>query len=360
MCKVRLAARLRNETTPLFKWIAQHLRWEWKTFERTPLRRSRQTDCPLAEIIESAKTLPVSRRAKTITFTFCAVVVIATFFISRAPREPSYQGRSLSIWLAMYSGGWDYENDAPIKPEQAAVAIRAMGTKAPPIILKWMSYETHSEGIPPLIDRLPFIGAAYVGNIEKNQKQAYATSDFFKIMGKQAAPAIPKLTRMATNHRNLTVRYRAAEALADIGEEAIPGIAAFLKTPEDPERRHFAFRLLVDDRLKFYTNTSVLVRPLIDCTASHDADLAIYAMGILAMLPLDPKVVLPAMTNALRSSDKQIRREAFIHSWRLGYTDAARLALSDPDLDVRKTATNVLGGKWIAVQEEATQTTSPR
>jgi hypothetical protein len=301
----------------------------------------------------------VTRRAKILLFLTVALALIAVVVISRIRREPSYEGRTLSIWMAMYKSGWDEDKDAPITRAQVAVAIRGIGIKAIPTMLNWLSNEPHRGGIPRIVDRLPIIGPAYVGNIMKNQKNAYAAADFFRIMEMHAAPAIPELTRMATKHRNVDVRNSAAHALADIGEEALPGVAAFLKTPEDPERRHFAFRLLVDERLKSYTNSSVLVQPLIDCTASHDSEVAIHAMQILRKLPVEPKVLLVALTNALRSGDKEIRREAFIHCWRLGYTEAAGIALSDPDHDVRTTATN-LGASLIAPQKETNQTTSPR
>src|SRR5690242_3243308 len=61
-----------------------------------------------------------------------AVTVVAIVAVAVWPgdREPEYQGKKLSEWLAM-----QHEH-----PAEAARAVRAIGTNAIPFLLRWADY----------------------------------------------------------------------------------------------------------------------------------------------------------------------------------------------------------------------------
>src|SRR5579863_6231082 len=70
-------------------------------------------------------------KRQRIVLTGLLVVVLGGFsWLVLRQREPVYQGKSLSVWLAQYS-----TNRWPLD-KQAGAAIRHMGTNATPILLK--------------------------------------------------------------------------------------------------------------------------------------------------------------------------------------------------------------------------------
>jgi hypothetical protein len=66
-------------------------------------------------------------------------LAVIIFFVVRSqqPREPNYQGRSLSSWLEDFSDDSDegFNTNSP-----ASVAVRSMGTNTIPFLLEILSY----------------------------------------------------------------------------------------------------------------------------------------------------------------------------------------------------------------------------
>src|SRR5262245_47282072 len=58
-------------------------------------------------------------------------------------QEPSYGGRALSEWLAVYARGQNAAatDSETRESERAATAVRAIGTNAVPILLRWMDFK---------------------------------------------------------------------------------------------------------------------------------------------------------------------------------------------------------------------------
>ena len=62
----------------------------------------------------------------------------ALIFVFTRPREPSYQGRSLSQWMDIY-----HQESEPtdFTAEEARTAMRHIGTNGIPLLVAWMQYE---------------------------------------------------------------------------------------------------------------------------------------------------------------------------------------------------------------------------
>ena len=127
------------------------------------------------------------------------VAVLATIWMTVSPGrpggEPYYQGHSLSYWLR-------------VKDRREEVrAIRAMGTNAIPIAIRWMSKGWKSNGY----QRFPPEGQIEMGEGE----------EVLHCMGEEARPAIPALIGL-TKHKDNKVR---SSALTMLLNDLYPGDA---------------------------------------------------------------------------------------------------------------------------------------
>jgi HEAT repeat protein len=141
--------------------------------------------------------------------------VVTGYFVM--PREPRYQGRSLSAWLAELDLESSYSQDKP------AEAVRAIGTNA----LPWLRRMLRSEG--PIWER-----AMVAFNARQSLIQFPITPDNvvhnralrgYHILGNVAQCDVPKLIQLLETQSSPRVRSYAALALGSIGpaaKEALP------------------------------------------------------------------------------------------------------------------------------------------
>jgi hypothetical protein len=125
-----------------------------------------------------------------------AVALALTWCAFLRPRaEPKYQGRYLSQWLALY----DHAGDTT-----AAHAVQVIGTNALPYFIEWMRYQPTARTLSSY-DNLP----AWLQEnrtvrsflFVQAQHAHYAVSGF-RILGTNAAPAIPELTALMSDPKN--------------------------------------------------------------------------------------------------------------------------------------------------------------
>src|SRR5256885_14250178 len=110
-------------------------------------------------------------------------------------REPEYKGKKLSEWLRL-------AGDEKTRPQvEAANAIEHIGTNALPWLVQWVGYEPplwHQQ-VAPLIDKIPRLNR-WRHQLEHAHQQRVNDSDWaFKILGPNAAPALPELARIIQN-----------------------------------------------------------------------------------------------------------------------------------------------------------------
>lgn len=198
-------------------------------------------------------------------------VTTIVFIAFRRSAEPSYQGQPLSRWLEQV----DSNRASATSSEQAKAAIRHIGTKALPTlirmvqardsalkqaVLKWSAKQT--------LIKFDFTPAG----TRRNQAQRG-----YEILGPEARTQVPALGQILTNDGLAGVRQCAASALGWIGPEAKSAAAALLITAKDQDT--------------FVRNNS---------------------LWALSRIQADPGLVLPGLIKGLDDSFKVARENAAI------------------------------------------------
>ena len=174
------------------------------------------------------------KRLRIIGSVFAILLVAVLVFWLVRPGEPSHQGRKLSGWLVDFSAQVNDITDprnAALRCESAKRAIKEIGAKAIPSLLKWLQ-ATPS----PLKERLNLLLAKQnlirfrFEKFEWTQSKALSG---FQILGPDAAPAIPALMRlMQSSDANL--QHRALDSLFFIDHEEKAALPELLQLLHDP------------------------------------------------------------------------------------------------------------------------------
>jgi hypothetical protein len=266
----------------------------------------------------------------------CSVIILPVTVCVAGPvgapdqNEPAYQGRTLSEWTRdLDPHGLILVGHEP----PALAAIGHIGTNAIPTLLKWMSepdpLEVPKTNVPPCY------------NTTRSQRACMA----FAILGETAGPAIPELTRLARTSSDAKRAERCVECLAGIGPESVSSLLS-LATNGPPLASWHAFHALYDFKR---SPVAVAIAPvLLKCLGDEREDVVGEAVSLLGWFDL-PDVVVPALTNALRSSSTLTRLYAVqglgFHEEKASSTiPLLRAAMRDPNYRVRESATNVLRG----------------
>ena len=158
-------------------------------------------------LIKGALKIMAWTKAKTAVVTgvgILTVVGIGTVMVENHlfPKEPSYQGRSLSEWLVDVGNIHYYQ--PPGKAVKAAEAMRKMGTITLPFLLADLGDERYKTYARSQDKRAPD---------QRNSQAIWA----FDALGSIGKPAIPELTRILKQHPSSVPC-----ALAGIGRDALP------------------------------------------------------------------------------------------------------------------------------------------
>ena len=147
----------------------------------------------------------VMRRGRIVWVTIGCAAVAAVTWCVLWPREsePEYNGRKLSEWLA--------KADPGVAPDagttEAEGAVRAIGTNAIRLLLRWISYEPsavragtyalvcrfHKNGVPWALLSGPL---ALLKNKQAEERARRATRGFF-VLGQKEESAVPRLGELA-------------------------------------------------------------------------------------------------------------------------------------------------------------------
>ena len=174
------------------------------------------------------KNVIVAKLSVTIGIAILSVVGVATYTPSQ--REPVYQGKKLSVWLAEANAGrW---------PRQGAVAadeaIRQIGTNAFPQITQLLR-SRDSALISKLVNvyyRHPWVRIHFTTQRDRHSQAVAACY----ALGPVAKPLVPEVAK-ALQHRD--VQLFAAMWLGSLGpdaEAAIPALVEILKDKKNPIR----------------------------------------------------------------------------------------------------------------------------
>ncbi len=165
-------------------------------------------------------------------------VVCGLVGLALRPREPRYEGKTLSIWLDQYGSNHWMHHDGDLDKE-AQAALQHMGTNAAPNLLKMMSsressFKTNVLGRVPqswlVLLHLPTVNEYQNQVGECRRRGAFG----FSALGPDAKPFIPALVRLLQD-TNYDVRYVAVFALRCLGPVAREALPSLIKCLDDPE-----------------------------------------------------------------------------------------------------------------------------
>jgi len=170
----------------------------------------------------------------------CAVTVLigisAVSYLLR-PREPLYEGKKLSQWLADEdsSGAWPRQHST-----RADEAIRHFGTNTFPEICQLLSYRDSAPKLKLLkvLYKVSFIGFHVTTQHEPHHRAIAACY----ALGPVAKPLVPKVAD-ALGSMDTGSRLFAQQWLASLGSDAdaaVPALIAILKDTSQPLRESAA------------------------------------------------------------------------------------------------------------------------
>ena len=164
-----------------------------------------------------------------------AVIILGLFWTYTRHREPSYEGKSLSQWLDLYEERQDVS-------QEAAKAVRQIGTNAVPFLVTWTQ---QTQGLTPWKQRLLTKMLSWksgapgqellVKLLTAPQPQEWRAACGFAILGETARAAAPDLARVAT-HGNASSADVAIYSLTFLGTEGLESLFSVITNTASPQR----------------------------------------------------------------------------------------------------------------------------
>lgn len=253
-----------------------------------------------------------SRKRKRLLLAFTGIVAFVAglwFFVLRNP-EPAYNGRRLGEWVTLHSHAYRSRNSSlGVSKEEAATAIRAIGTSGLPFLTEWTGYEPGK--LRSKLNGAVFSGPSWlrgnqfvVDTLTSREGLAAYAAEAFAALGSEAAPAIPELVRIAQRPGVGTSRMQAVLALYHVGPSAVPALTNLVAhTPMAEESRMKHTLLLV---LRHQTNLPPGYAALLNSTESTDPALRAIAAEALGNQGDAASGSLPAAQAPLVDSDLKV------------------------------------------------------
>ncbi len=275
----------------------------------------------------------------------CAVVAVIIAVAWPREREPVYQGKKLSEWMALYS------TSRPASPAQleAAAAVRQIGTNALPHLLRWIVREN-----PAWREKAVDWGERILRPVSKSlsfklsMRPRYASSPNhaavtamlgFKILGQEAKSAVPELARIVNGGRRQPAA-NAMQALAYIGQDGFPVLLTVVTNTTRSDRIH-----AVSAIASLSTNVPGVIPALVDCMRDSDWRISRVAGMQLSQERWAADLAVPILIRDLQSTNRCLTSLISLER----YGELARPAvpvlielLNHTSLTVREVTTNAL------------------
>ncbi|MDB6023920.1 MAG: repeat protein [Verrucomicrobiales bacterium] len=215
------------------------------------------------------------------------------------PREPSWQGKPLSRWVAGF--------EAPATEQSykdSAVALRQIGTNALPMLMRMFQVEDSpaKQKLMEVVPRQWWTRAGITPASVDHHRALFALD----ALGPMAAPAVPELIGLLTV-TNVEIQCYAAHALGSIGAEEQVIVPALTNALGDP---NYAFRITIEESLaRVHKLPEVAVPALIAHLGS--IDISEIKAVCLALSKFGPKAraAVPALQELAQDKDS-MRSEA--------------------------------------------------
>jgi hypothetical protein len=308
-------------------------------------------------------TVPMRRRTYFLVFGIILLAIVGgvVFFHSS---EPSYDGRTLSRWMAdywecvrsppaspsMFSMGMyiGYERDSP-RLRAATNAIRRLAPEAIPFMLEWMDYGQPgwSERFCSYVNELKGtwrierrIERYIVERLERPSVRSRNSAVAFRAVGSSAKAAIPRLKELLKSPKP-GVADNAILALVYLGPNGLPPLMEALADKSRTNRDHLA-----EGIARMGTNGRPAIPVLVHCLKEpNNPDLYRFAFFLRQLQP-DPSLVIPELIAIV--ADPKLRKPLhidYLGSFGRAASNAVPAlieALKDPDPQIRMYASNTL------------------
>jgi hypothetical protein len=177
----------------------------------------------------------------------CALAALIAMLAFPREREPEYGGRYLTEWIRLYLQSPDRFTDG----QEAAEAVRHIGTNALPLLLKWTDYEPPgwktmlATNAPAAARRPGYFRSAYVRLLNRPADDLNWLARFgFEILGPQARPALPEIQRRMVDWGKPWRAGIAMQIYTDIeGPGGVPALVSALVSTNANCRQSAAFCL---------------------------------------------------------------------------------------------------------------------
>jgi len=236
-------------------------------------------------------------------------------------REPSYGGKRLSEWVGLLPA-----DASPNGKSEAEGAVRHIGTNALPFLLDCIQVEPSRLRIKfeaPVNKFLKTVNPAWKLS-QKKYLRANNAMRALQVLGPEAKSVISELSRLLNDTNAPLTMGRAARALPHLGKDALPVMIVALRS------QHQVVRRLAASNLEWLgTNARPAVPELIGFLNGPDEYIAYGASYALAGCGVEPKLVLPALTNCLHDTRLSIRDMAVLA---LGYLSLRKAPAAVPML----------------------------
>ncbi len=165
------------------------------------------------------------------------MAIVAAIALTTGDSEPVYKGRTLSQWISAYEQDQQTFEDA--KQGAAAQALGKMTPQILPTLIRWVSYEKSPRLARVQQLMMPAAGKVgifqgYYRLITRGERRVLIALTVFRIVGTNAAPAIPQLSKSVMDAKHPIAAANAASAIVDMGNEGIQTIVSLLHDPNNP------------------------------------------------------------------------------------------------------------------------------
>jgi hypothetical protein len=299
-------------------------------------------------------------RWRKLLIVLAVVAAIIAIVVALIPREPKYQGRTLSEWI---------KDSAPRKspdPETARAieAVRRIGTNGLPWLIKWISAKEPPDwqirltkaGRLPRWVRLQLLPSLF--GINSYYVHRRTALDGFLILGPDAAPAVPQLLQIIAESPKGT--SPASGVLDGFGTETVlPYALSALTNRANSIELRVAAAMWINraaPNLESETVTSLMTQ----CVRENNPNFAQSAAVTLASRGAEPALVIPYLTNCLANPKPDTRWSAAsalrgYHETASNAVPALVKALTDTHPIVREFAADAI---WD-IDPEALQKAAP-
>ena len=310
-----------------------------------------------------------TKRGISVVLAALAILALAFWEWSR-PREPVYQGKSLSAWVrelpAEEKGTrgvvWAPLSGSRSKPELAAEdALRHLGTNALPILVRLM--HSREKGLREAVASVkewslkayqrifsraqtPGIsGGVYEYHKTTAEKEHWDAARGLNALGPLAKPAIPELEKILNGaDLSLDACPDAAYALGAMGPEGLAALRRTMTNAPPPARGDWPQICAIWAAGQNPDNCAAALPELLTLLQDPDATVRMSAAWALGRIRTQPELEVPALAASVHDTGFNIRSmaEQALKEYGLASLTEPSLVkyLDDPQLQVRMAATN--------------------